>query len=741
MEQTPPGPNKGYQKKVTMPARDAGPSPKAARHHDYASPAAKKWPLLADAVHSGNAEAVKRLIEGGLNVNVLREGVTPLMLASSVGQVGVAEVLLEAGANVNERNDEGQSALHKAAFDQPGTDIVDLLLRSGSAFDATDGSGRTALQLAGEKGHRDIVRLIQSHQQQQQADAREWDDFLNSPEGRPYKLRRRQESLASLSRFWWLPFAALGAAGLVAGLVIGAVILSCFAAVALAGCIVGVLFALQLWTGNQLDAIGPLPELDIHTLRQKRAAGEPIGVGRRQRPRTAEQQAEGTAAASSQDGTPLIIYEQASGPETAEENVAYGARFFGRINGKVAGIAAVVLVVISVFGAIAVKKEAITAWYFAKQLERKGLPVTPQGFLDAVAKGQDEPVDLYLRAGIPADVHDADGQTALAIACEKGHAALAGKLAVLNASLLDRTDRRGDTPLMIASRRGYEAVVAVLAQAGAEINGTVPGREDAASPLQAAVDAPDFREEHLKTIRSLLERGADVNARNTAGRSALLFAVDRGRADAAALLLEQGADVNAVDRNGAFPLLAAACSGNVELVTVLADRGADLRTARPDGWTPLMCAVQGSHLAAVRKLLERGAPVNARTHEGATALTRAAAAGNPDAVKVLLDHGAEPGSGYVPDSFRSLKGKTVAVKAKKSRIGEVLDRIAAAASRDGYRCSYDPAMKKQVTVAVKASWNKALQDVAARNHLLLMVKEKEVFVIPYDPAKIRQKGT
>jgi len=174
---------------------------------------------------------------------------------------------------------------------------------------------------------------------------------------------------------------------------------------------------------------------------------------------------------------------------------------------------------------------------------------------------------------------------------------------------------------------------------------------------------------------------------------------------------------------------------------VLADRGADLRTARPDGWTPLMCAVQGSHLAAVRKLLERGAPVNARTHEGATALTRAAAAGNPDAVKVLLDHGAEPGSGYVPDSFRSLKGKTVAVKAKKSRIGEVLDRIAAAASRDGYRCSYDPAMKKQVTVAVKASWNKALQDVAARNHLLLMVKEKEVFVIPYDPAKIRQKGT
>jgi ankyrin repeat protein len=291
---------------------------------------------------------------------------------------------------------------------------------------------------------------------------------------------------------------------------------------------------------------------------------------------------------------------------------------------------------------------------------------------------------------------------------------------------------------MMAARRGHESIVKSLVERGADVNFTVPTREGAASALQVVVDAPDFKEEHVRIIQYLLQHGADAKGRNKSGQFPLLFAADHGRTEAAKVLIEHGADVNAADLKGGFSLLSAACKGYPWFVTLLADKGADMKMALPDGYTPLMCAVQEGHLDTVNVLLERRVNVNAKTSNGLTALTDATRMGNIAIVKKFLERGADPVNGYIPDSFVAFKGRTLAIKAKKKPMRDLLKPIAKTASQDGYRINADSNMAQTITLQAKGSWNKILHEMAKKYHLLLVVKEKEVFVLTYDPAAIKR---
>ncbi len=76
-------------------------------------------------------------------------------------------------------------------------------------------------------------------------------------------------------------------------------------------------------------------------------------------------------------------------------------------------------------------------------------------------------------------------------------------------------------------------------------------------------------------VRTLLERGADVNAIDHEGRTALMFAAVNMHSETVNSLLEHGADVNAKDNDGGTALMLAACGGATEIVKSLVARGAD----------------------------------------------------------------------------------------------------------------------------------------------------------------------
>jgi len=100
----------------------------------------------------------------------------------------------------------------------------------------------------------------------------------------------------------------------------------------------------------------------------------------------------------------------------------------------------------------------------------------------------------------------------------------------------------------------------------------------------------------------------------------LFSAVRNGDLEKAKRLLDKGADVNARDILGKTPLHQAAISGHLGTVKFLIERGADISARDYWWWTPLHYAVANGHLDVVRFLVERGADIDARNINGESPL-------------------------------------------------------------------------------------------------------------------------
>jgi ankyrin repeat protein len=143
------------------------------------------------------------------------------------------------------------------------------------------------------------------------------------------------------------------------------------------------------------------------------------------------------------------------------------------------------------------------------------------------------------------------------------------------------------------------AIIKAWIEEGADWPDALAGetqRTSSATPLMVAALFGDAR-----TVRRLLDEGADPNARNDAGATALLWAVDDVEKTRA--LLARGANPNVRSEDGRTPLsLAASRFGAGDVVTALLDAGASLKGERVLG----SVAIAGDE-TMMRLLIARGA--------------------------------------------------------------------------------------------------------------------------------------
>jgi ankyrin repeat protein len=124
-------------------------------------------PLIA-AVFGGHDAIVRSLLEAGADAHAVdATGKGPVVYAAARGFASLVKLLLEAGVDVNRRYGNDLTALMWAAGyanDVPladGLETVELLLGRGARQDLADNRGRTALMIAAERGHAEVVaRLI-----------------------------------------------------------------------------------------------------------------------------------------------------------------------------------------------------------------------------------------------------------------------------------------------------------------------------------------------------------------------------------------------------------------------------------------------------------------------------------------------------------------------------------------------------------------------------------------------------
>ncbi len=218
-----------------------------------------------------------------------------------------------------------------------------------------------------------------------------------------------------------------------------------------------------------------------------------------------------------------------------------------------------------------------------------------------------------------------------------GALADAEKMLAADKTLVNARDANGSSALHHAAAFASLDAMKLLVANGADVRAT---NRRKSTPLHWAV-----RDE--AKVRFLLDHGAQVDARQSDGRTPLYLAASAGNANAVLrLLLDKGADPNQATANGNTSLINASGRGDVEAMRLLIAgtvpaRKADVNAASGTGATALMAAAGSRNPQAVALLIEAGAKVTARTKKDETALANAATSGDEQSVQLLLDHGAD----------------------------------------------------------------------------------------------------
>ena len=117
---------------------------------------------IHDAAKKGNLAGVQAELDKGVDVNASGNGQSPLHLAAIMGHVGVAELLIASGADLEGTDKYGNTPLHYAAH-HGRKETTKLLITKGADVNVKRDDGNTPLDNATKYKHTEIIDLLRKH--------------------------------------------------------------------------------------------------------------------------------------------------------------------------------------------------------------------------------------------------------------------------------------------------------------------------------------------------------------------------------------------------------------------------------------------------------------------------------------------------------------------------------------------------------------------------------------------------
>ena len=357
---------------------------------------------------------------------------------------------------------------------------------------------------------------------------------------------------------------------------------------------------------------------------------------------------------------------------------------------------------------------------------------------------------------------DIKGQSAFHLAAASGHTEAMRLLLEHGAHVNEVTLPFGDigfTPFMLAAKKGHLETIQFLVKNGGELN---KGNENGWLPLHSAA-AGDHTNvvqfllqnggqvlsttdqgttvlhlaTHSELVKFLVEKGADIHARDNCRKTPLHVAAEKGQTETINYLLNQGADVNSRDTDGLLALYYALKEGHATTAKVLMDKGSNAMLANDESLAEmyetdlLQSSARKGSTAVLQLLLKRGLSADAVHSNGVslrTPVEEAASTGQCDAVNFLLDHGASINGNvasraallcesHLNDSgeyWENISPLHAALHAGQSKVAKLLIERGADISNmesDKLKCLTDLAAQHGLLDVLKLLDSKALDDL------------------------------
>ncbi|KHN98562.1 Ankyrin repeat-containing domain protein [Metarhizium album ARSEF 1941] len=201
-------------------------------------------------------------------------------------------------------------------------------------------------------------------------------------------------------------------------------------------------------------------------------------------------------------------------------------------------------------------------------------------------------------------------------AAREGNVLKAEGLLKTDPRLLKKKDDDGRYPIhWAASSNNLEILTLLANQASFD-----PDVQDDSgwTPLMISASVADSE----AVLRVLIQKGAEVNEKNSNGQTALHFVASKKNMDVARLLLGSNPPASTCfrDRRGQYPIHRAAAVGSVPMVLLLLKNKSPLNPADSEGYTPLHHAIAEGHGDVAIALLKEGADFTLKNSDDVLAL-------------------------------------------------------------------------------------------------------------------------